>query len=163
MINALWGLLGHDFDHVLKGAANGGRSPPPPRAPFLAPSVLLCFAPPPLQVINALWRLLGHDLDRVLKGSANGALQSIRDQADGTASGAAIGGGVTVEEAAMVLGAMAKVFMVSGSPGDVLSQHMSQCAFVCVEPPRGGGGCMGQGLGGWGDARRGAGVGWGRG
>jgi hypothetical protein len=113
VISALWRLLGYDLDHVLKVSANSAHCTfiTSLTAFFSCISACLCCQ----QVINALWRLLGHDLDRVLKGSANGALQSIRDQADGTASGAALGGGVSVEEAAMVLAAMAKVFMVSHS------------------------------------------------
>lgn len=63
------------------------------------------------QVINALWRLLSHDLDRVLKAAANGALKTIRDKDDGT--GAAVAAEVSVEEAALVLSVMAKIFMVS--------------------------------------------------
>lgn len=58
-----------------------------------------------------MWRLLSHDLDRVLKAAANGALKTIRDKDDGT--GAAVAAEVSVEEAALVLSVMAKIFMVS--------------------------------------------------
>lgn len=49
----------------------------------------------------------------MLKGAANGALKTIRDKDDGTTGASASPSAVSVEEAALVLSVMAKIFMVS--------------------------------------------------